>query len=126
MIKAPRISSLAWLAVLCSAGGFLLWMNVIRVGHIEHVSTIGGWDENPPIAVPAPASVAPELAAGNGLIVPEQLTESYHWLAQTQPMFNRGEWRGRPHHYHKNPFRPAGASPSPPPLSLRPTPPITP
>src|SRR5258708_5597386 len=113
MIKAPRISSLAWLAVLCSAGGFLLWMNVIRVGHIEHVSTIGGWDENPPIAVPAPASVAPELAAGNGLIVPEHLTESYHLLPQTQRMFNRGEWRVRHIDYENAPFGRAVHSPSP-------------
>jgi hypothetical protein len=113
MIKAPRLSSFAWLAALCSAGGFLLWMNVIRIRHIEHVSTLGGWDGNPPIAVPAPAPVAPELAAGNGLIVPEQLTDSYQWLAQTQRMFNRGEWRVRHIDYENAPFGRAVHTPSP-------------
>ncbi|HEY4301575.1 MAG TPA: hypothetical protein VGM73_11915 [Candidatus Didemnitutus sp.] len=113
MIKAPPIYSLAWLAVLCSAGGFLLWMNVVRVRHIEHVSTLGGWNGNPPIAVPDPAPVAPELVAGNGLIVPGQLTESYHWLAQTQRMFNRGEWRVRHIDYENAPFGRAVYSPSP-------------
>lgn len=88
-------------------------MDVVRIRHIESVSMLGGWDENPPIAVQTPASVAPELAAGNGLIVPEQLTESYQWLAQTQRMFKRGEWRVRHIDYENAPFGRAVHSPSP-------------
>ena len=111
MIKPLRISSLAWLAVLCSAGGFLLWMNVIRVRHIEYVSTLGGGIGQPPATVPA--TPAPELAAGNGLIFPQQLTVSYHWIAQTQRMFNRGEWRVRHIDYENAPDGRAVNSPSP-------------
>ncbi len=113
MIKPVRLSSFAWLAALCVAAGFLLWMNVVRVRHIASVSALGGWGRNPPGAVPAPASVAPELAAGNGLIVPGQLSESYHWLAQTQRMFNRREWRVRHIDYENAPSGRAVNSPSP-------------
>src|ERR1700753_3001758 len=113
MFKAPRPFSLAWLAVLCAAAGFLLWMDVVRARHIGHVSALGGWDENSPVTVATPAPVAPELTAGNGLIVPGQLTESYHWLAQTQRMFNRGEWRVRHIDYENAPFGRAVYSPSP-------------
>ncbi len=113
MIKPVRISSLAWLAVLCAAAGFLLWMNVVRVRHITYVSTLGSWSGNPPSPVAASASIAPELTAGNGLIVPEQLDESYHWLAQTQRMFNRGEWRVRHIDYENAPSGRAVNSTSP-------------
>ncbi len=93
VIKSPRSFSVAWIAIPLCALGFLLWMNVVRIRHIESVSLLGGGSEKPPVAVSA--SAAPDSAAGNHLIVPEQLTESYHWLAQTQLMFNRGEWRVR-------------------------------
>src|SRR5471032_533627 len=110
-IKPSRFSSLAWLAVPFAACVFLIWMNVVRIGHIESVSMLGGWSEKPPVAVSA--SSAPELESGNKLIVPEQLTESYHWLAQTQRMFNRGEWRVRHIDYENAPFGRAVHSPSP-------------
>jgi hypothetical protein len=107
----PRNSSLAWLAVPLAVCAFLLWMDVVRIRHIESVSMLGGWSEKPPVAVSA--SSAPELAAGNHLIVPEQLTESYHWLAQTQRMFNRGEWRVRHIDYENAPEGRAVHTPSP-------------
>jgi hypothetical protein len=72
---------------------------------------LGGWSEKPPVAVSA--SSAPELAADNHLIVSEQLTESYHWLAQTQRMFNRGEWRVRHIDYENAPDGRAVYTPSP-------------
>src|SRR5450755_2654362 len=92
-IKPSRISSLGWLAVRFAACVLLIWMNVVRIRHIESVSMLGGWSEKPPLTVSA--SSAPELESSNKLIVPEQLTESYHWLAQTQRMFKRSEWRVR-------------------------------
>ena len=72
---------------------------------------LGGWSEKPPLTVSA--SSAPELESGNKLIVPEQLTESYHWLAQTQRMFIRSEWRVRHIDYENAPYGRAVDSPSP-------------
>ncbi|HTF42511.1 MAG TPA: hypothetical protein VK641_01365, partial [Terriglobales bacterium] len=110
-IKPSRFSSLAWLAVPFAACVLLIWMNVVRIRHIESVSRLGGWSEKPPVAVAA--SSAPELESGNKLIVPEQLTESYHWLAQTQRMFKRSEWRVRHIDYENAPDGRAVNSPSP-------------
>jgi hypothetical protein len=111
VIKPLRLSSLAWLAAPLGALAFLLWVDVARIRHVEQVNALGGWQEKP--SLPGPASVAPELAAGNGLIVPGQRTESYHWLAQTQRMFNRGEWRVRHIDYENAPFGRTVHSPSP-------------
>ncbi len=113
MIKPLRCSSLAWLAAPLCALGFLIWMNLGRVHHIEYVSGLGGWSEKQPVAIRVAASSASEFAAGNGLIIPEHLTESYHWLAQTQRMFKRGEWRVRHIDYENAPFGRAVYSASP-------------
>lgn len=111
VIKPLRISFLVLLVALGSAAGFLLWMNVVRARHIEYVSTLGGGIAQPPDA--AAATTAPELTAGNGLILPQQLTASYHWIAQTQRMFNRAEWRVRHIDYENAPFGRAVHTPSP-------------
>ena len=50
-IKPSRFSSLAWLAVPFAVGVILIWMNVVRIRHIESVSMLGGWSEKPPVAV---------------------------------------------------------------------------
>ena len=110
-IKPSRFSSLAWLAVPFAVCALLIWMNVVRIRHLESVSLLGGWSEKAPVAVSA--SSAPELESGNQLIVPEQLTDSYHWLAQTQRMFKRGEWRVRHIDYENAPDGRAVNSPSP-------------
>ncbi len=111
VIKPSGNSSLAWLAVPFAACVFLLWMNVVRIRHIEAVSALGGWSDQSPIVISA--ATAPEFTAGNKLIVPEQLTESYHWLAQTQRMFNRNEWRVRHIDYENAPDGRAVHTPSP-------------
>ena len=61
-IKPSRFSSLAWLAVPFAACVLLIWMNVVRIRHIESVSMLGGWSEKPPLTVSA--SSAPELESG--------------------------------------------------------------
>ncbi len=86
----PRISSRAWIFVLIGTCGFLLWINSVRLAHVEYVSGL----------------VAPETAMdaqsptgwANGLrrlIAPEHNNESYQWLAQTQQMIAQGDWRLR-------------------------------
>ncbi len=109
VITPPRSSSLSWLAVLLGALAFLVWTNVVRIRHIEYVNEQGGGSERTIVA----ATATPELTAGNSLIVPEQLTASYHWIAQTQRMFNRGEWRVRHIDYENASFGRAVNSPSP-------------
>lgn len=104
MIKPLRFSSLAWWAAPLGALGFLVWVNVVRIQHIEHVSALGGWGEAPSVAGTGAPRSTPELAAGNGLIVPEQSRESLHWIAQTQRMFLRGESRVRHIDYENAPF----------------------
>ena len=104
MIKSFRFSSLAWLAAPLCALAFLFGLNAVRIQHIQEVSSLGGWGEKPPGAVATATSSSSELAAGNGLIIPEHLNESYHWLAQTQRMFKRGEWRIRHIDYENAPF----------------------
>jgi hypothetical protein len=113
VIKQLRFSSLVWLAAPVSAFVFLLWINAARIEHIQYVSAQGGWHEKQPVAIAGALSSAPELAVGNGLILPEHLTGSYHWIAQTQRMFSRGEWRVRHVDYENAPFGRAVHSPSP-------------
>lgn len=85
-------------------------MNVVRIRHIESVSMLGEGSEKTPAVVSASTR---ELAPGNRLILPAQLTGSYHWLAQTQRMFNRGEWRVRHIDYENAPDGRAVYAPSP-------------
>ena len=47
------------------------------------------------------------------MIVPERNSDSYHWIAQTQQMFARGEWRVRRVDYDNAPLGRAVDSPSP-------------
>jgi hypothetical protein len=109
VIKPRRLSSLAWLVFPLAALALLVWVNAVRIRHIDYVSAQGGWDGKQLVAT-SPAS---ELTAGNGLIVPGRLTESYQWLAQTQRMFNRGEWRVRHIDYENAPAGRAVHTPSP-------------
>ncbi len=104
VIKSFRFSSLAWLAAPLGAIAFFIWVSVVRMQHIEFVSAQGGWSEKQSVAPTVAATTASDLVAGNGLIIPEHLTESYHWIAQTQQMFNRGEWRVRHIDYENAPL----------------------
>ncbi|HVU15405.1 MAG TPA: hypothetical protein VHD32_00660 [Candidatus Didemnitutus sp.] len=113
MVKLPRLSSLAWLAFPVAALAFLLWANLARIHHVEEVNALGGGSERPATMKSESGAPAPEIAPGNELIVPEQLTESYHWLAQTERMLNRGEWRVRHIDYENAPFGREVYSPSP-------------
>jgi hypothetical protein len=96
--KPLRLSSFAWLPALLVALTFAVWLDAARLRAIAVVNAQG---ESPPPA--RPVAGAPELAAGNRLIVPEQNAAAYHWLAQTQRMFLRGEWRVRHIDYENAP-----------------------
>jgi hypothetical protein len=113
VIKSPRYFPLACFAVPLCALGFLIWMNAVRIRHVEDVTMQGGWSEKQAATIAAAASSASEFGGGNGLIIPGHLTESYHWIAQTQRMFKQGEWRVRHIDYENAPFGRAVNSSSP-------------
>jgi hypothetical protein len=98
VIKPLRLSSLAWLAALLGALAFVVWLDAARIRNLAVVNAQG---ESAPAA--RPSAAAPELAAGNSLIVPEQNAAAYHWMAQTQRMFLRDEGRVRHVDYENAP-----------------------
>lgn len=83
---------------LC-AFGFLVWADYARVQRVQYVSSIDRED----VAVDA----ASPTGYGGGLrwlIVPEHNSRSYQWIAETQQMLARGEWRVRHVDYENAPF----------------------
>jgi hypothetical protein len=81
------------------AAGFLLRMDQVRMRHVVH--TTGLFAEALPAAPDSPTGYA---GGTRQLIVPERNNDSYHWIAQTQQMFARKEWRVRHVDYDNAPF----------------------
>lgn len=86
-----RPPTLVWTIVLIGTVGFLLWLNAARSDRVSYVTALGGG---------AAATVDRSSPTGYSggvrlLIAPERNAESYQWIAQTQQMFARGEWRVR-------------------------------
>jgi hypothetical protein len=95
---------------LC-AFGFLIWVNALRVRHVEYVSGNAEWSATEP---------APDTSVPAGyarwqprLIVPDHDGSSYEWLDQTRQMFARREWRVRHIDYENAPFGREVSSASP-------------
>ena len=97
-MKSRRHFSSVWIAFLLGAGAILIWNTAARIHRLDYLSTIG-----------APA----ENHTGGVLPIPDQLDASYHWLAQTQRMLNRGEARVRHIDYENAPFGRTVLTPSP-------------
>jgi hypothetical protein len=97
-----RLSSWAWVIIPVGALGFLIWVNALRVWHVEFVSKEAG----PSAAEPTANTFPPDGSAGwqPGLIVPDHDASSYEWLDQTRQMFARREWRVRTIDYENAPF----------------------
>ena len=106
-----RISPLfprAWLIVPVCACGFLAWINVARIRHVEYVSRVA-W-EAPAVDARSPTGYAGGLRQ---LIVPEHNSDSYQWIIQTQLLLARGELHVRHVDYDNAPFGREVRSPSP-------------
>ncbi|MEO6002572.1 MAG: hypothetical protein ABIZ04_15935 [Opitutus sp.] len=87
----PSLSlSRSWVLVTALACAFLVWINVVRVRHLDYVAKAAGttFAMEPASPTGYAGGVRQFLGAGRG-------TESYQWIAQTQQMFARGEWRVR-------------------------------
>ena len=73
-----------------AAFGFLVWTDYGRMQHAAYVSGVAGEE-----AVVDPTSPTGYADGKRWLIVPEHDNHSYQWIAETQQMLARGEWRVR-------------------------------
>jgi hypothetical protein len=112
-MKSRRHFSSAWIALLLGAGAILIWNTDARIKRLDYLSTIGSPAVNRTGGVTSSAPGEAELTPNNSLPIPDQLDASYHWLAQTQRMLNRGEARVRHIDYENAPFGRTVLTPSP-------------
>lgn len=103
-----RLSSRTWIFALVGAGFFLLWTGAAHRARVEQISALA----EPAVALDASSPTG--YAAGlRRLIVPEHNNGSYQWIAQTQQMLDRGEWRVRHVDYDNAPLGREVRTPSP-------------
>jgi hypothetical protein len=112
-MKSRRHFSSVWIAFLLGAGALLIWNTAARVSRLDYLSTIGAPAANHTAGVTGPAPSDAELTPNNSLPIPNQLDASYHWLAQTERMLNRGEARVRHIDYENAPYGRTVLAPSP-------------
>jgi hypothetical protein len=112
MKSRPRFSS-AWIAFLLGAGAIFVWNTTARINRLDFLSAIGAPAESHTGGVTGSAPGDAELTPNNSLPIPDQLDASYHWLAQTQRMLNRGEVRVRHIDYEDAPYGRTVLTPSP-------------
>jgi len=84
-----------------SALGFLAWVAAVHVQRIDQLSGLPGRAE-------ATDGIDPASPTGYAnrqreLILPQRNEDSFHWIAQTEQMFARGEWRVRHTDYDNAP-----------------------
>ena len=99
-MNPPRqLLSRVWLLLLVFAAGLLVWTNRVRMQRVEYATGIAQdelrYDGRSPTG---------HVGGIRELIVPEHNARSYHWIAQTQQMFAREEWRIRHIDYENAPF----------------------
>ena len=112
MISRRHFSSV-WIAFLLGAGAILIWNSAARIDRLDYLSTIGAPAESPAGGGAGSAPGDAELTPNNSLPIPDQLDASYHWLAQTERMLNRGEARVRHIDYENAPYGRTVLEPSP-------------
>lgn len=105
---SPRIFNHTWILTLLLAAGFLLWADYSRMQRAVYVTnTDRGAD------VVDATSPTGYVDGKRWFIVPESNDRSYRWIAETQQMFRRGEWRVRHIDYENPPGGRAVFTPSP-------------
>jgi len=100
-----------WVIVVLFAAVFVVRNERIRAKRVAYVSNLAEWSVDDPVV----DSSSPTGYAGGlrRLIVPNHSNESYQWLAQTQQMAARGEWRVRRVDYENAPNGREVHAPSP-------------
>lgn len=106
-LPAPQFAR-AWIAAPLLALGFLLWSHSAHRERVEYVTGAVSGD-----AVVSDGSPTGYAGGIRELIVPEQNNDSVRWIAQTQQMLARGEWRVRQIDYENAPFGREVLAPSP-------------
>lgn len=108
MRPVTPLLSRVWITIPLLMAGFIFWSCSARVKRVEYVTNVVASDAT------ASASSPTGYAAGmRNLIVPEQNRDSYRWIAQTQQMLARGEWRVRNIDYENAPLGREVLTPSP-------------
>ena len=100
--------SRVWIAVPLLVAGFLVWSCKQRVQRVEYITNVVSGD-----AVISDVSPTGYAGGVRNLIVPEQNHDSCRWVAQTQQMLARGEWRIRKIDYENAPIGREVFTPSP-------------
>jgi hypothetical protein len=108
MSPFSRLTPFLWIIAPLAAVGFLCWLTSTRVEQINHLTNLVETE-----ALADPASPTGYAAGLRQLIVPEHNGDSYQWLAQTQQMLARREWRVRHVDYDNAPMGRAVLTPSP-------------
>ncbi len=111
MSLIPKIVPRLWIATLVCACGFLAWTSTARLQRVGYISGLAG--RAAPVDVANAGSRTGYADGQRELIVPERDENSFNWIAQTQQMFARGEWRVRHVDYDNAPFGREVNSPSP-------------
>ncbi len=112
-MKPRQHWSWVWIVCVVGACAIFIWNTAAKIDHLDYLSTIGTESENHTPSEIDAVQINTELTPNNSLPIPDQLTASYHWLAQTQRMLNRGEARVRHIDYENAPFGRTVLTPSP-------------
>ncbi len=103
-----RLSSYLWITAPLIAAGFLVWLTAARLYRVDYVTNLVETE-----TVVDPASPTGYAGGLRQLIVPEHNNDSYQWIAQTQQMLARSEWRVRHVDYDNAPAGRTVLTPSP-------------
>ena len=98
MSPSIPLTARVWFLIPLYAVGFLIWTGIARLRHVEYVTAIA--QEEIAVAATSPTGYT---GGTRELIVPEHLSESYGWIAQTQLMLHKGDWRVRHIDYENAP-----------------------
>ena len=99
MSFSSRLNFRAWMIIPLCALGFLVWTDYGRIQRVESISNNDRED-----ALVDPASPTGYADGKRWLIVPEHNYHSYQWIAETQQMLARKEWRVRRVDYENAPW----------------------
>ncbi len=107
MTLPRRLPPRAWIATLLLSLGFLAWINLGRIRHVERLNQLTR-------AAPVLDAGSPTGYAGGVRVhlAPGHNNESYQWIAQTQLMLATGQWRLRHVNYDNAPVGRAVTTPS--------------
>jgi len=111
MNPIPRMHPRAWMVIPICALALLVWTDLTRAHRVGSVSSLAG--RLPTAAVADANSPTGYVRGQREVIVPERSESSFDWIAQTQQMLARNEWRVHWVDYDNAPFGREVSAPSP-------------